>query len=212
VTTQRDLCPNPPEETKLKILDAAAKTFGEYGYHQATMTKIAEQAGVAKGTVYWYFTSKEDLFLGLLDNSLDKLYANLEQIVTDRTDPIEKLRRFIMAYLDFFGGQSHLGKIISNGGIQGLSTEFYHKMIEWHEKFDQLNFALISQGVKAGVFRDDLDDKHMAKVLAGVVSSIGSEQLFTLEEINKEAETDLILTLFLEGISSKQARVLRGVK
>lgn len=203
MTAQRDLCHNPPEETKLKILEAAAKTFGEYGYHQATMTKIAEEAGVAKGTVYWYFTSKEDLFLGLLDNSLAKLYANLELVVTSPTEPIEKLRRFILAYLDFFSRQSHLGQILSRGGIEGLSPEFYHKMIEWHDKFDRLNVELISQGVKAGAFRNDLDNKHMAKFLSGVVSAIGSTQILNLAEIDIEAETDLILTVFLDGISSK---------
>ena len=61
-----------PEATRAELLDAAAEVFARRGYHAATVDEIAARAGLSKGSVYWTFASKEELFLALLDERVDR--------------------------------------------------------------------------------------------------------------------------------------------
>jgi len=61
-----------PEGSRTRVLDAAAEVFAERGYERATVDEIATRAGLSKGTVYWNFASKEELFLALLDERIDR--------------------------------------------------------------------------------------------------------------------------------------------
>lgn len=194
---------NSQEETKSKIIEAATRVFGDFGYHNATIAKIAEEAGVAKGTVYWYFSGKEDLFLGMIENGLAVLVAKLERILGDKTLEIkEQLRGFITAYLGFYQDQRHLGKVIA-AGVQGISSEFHKRMLGWQERFSLVNVKLIQRGVAAGIIRSDMDPESMSMAFSGIISAMGSQYLFNSRHLNKESETEFVFTLFLEGVSCK---------
>ena len=191
------------EETKTRLLEAATQIFCELGYHNATMAKIAEVAGVAKGTVYWYFSGKEDLFLGMIVRALEELVTKLERVVAQTgVDFPEIFRRVTVEYLEFFYQQSHLSKVIINGA-QGLSTDFHKQMMYWHNRINLINVKMIRMGIEAGLFRSDLDIELVGSAYAGLVSAIGNETLFTNREPGIEEETQLITTIFLEGISRR---------
>lgn len=66
------------EETRTKLLDAAAKVFAEKGYERASMDDVAAEAGMTKGALYWNFDSKEGLFHTLLD---ERVYGPLRQLI-----------------------------------------------------------------------------------------------------------------------------------
>ncbi|MBO8126601.1 MAG: TetR/AcrR family transcriptional regulator [Firmicutes bacterium] len=190
------------EETKDRILEAAVKVFSESGYHNATMTRIAERAGVAKGTVYWYFASKEELFIGIIETGLSRVYARLKLVLSDgELKPDAKLRRVIEEYLLFFKEQHYLSKVVSTG-IQGLSQGFHARFMEWRKRFIKINAELIAEGVAAGLFRQELDPEKVALALSGILAGIGSQHLLTGEELNEEKETLFVFTLLLHGISS----------
>ncbi len=67
--------------TKDRILDAALAEFGEYGYFRTTMDRLAEKAGVAKGTLYWHFKSKEELLFAAIDRQYAKLGEKVAQML-----------------------------------------------------------------------------------------------------------------------------------
>lgn len=198
-----ELANTAPEETKTRLLEAATQIFCELGYHNATMAKIAETAGVAKGTVYWYFSGKEDLFLGMIVRALEELVTKLERVLA-QTGVVfpEIFRRVTVEYLEFFYRQSHLSKVIINGA-QGLSTDFHKQMMYWHNRINLINVKMIRMGIEAGSFRSDLDIELVGSAYAGLVSAIGNETLFTNREPGIEEETQLITTIFLEGISRR---------
>lgn len=70
--------------TREQLLDAAAEVFSRRGYHNASVDEVAEAAGFSKGAVYSNFTSKEDLFLALLDRHLDQVVGGWERFGSDR--------------------------------------------------------------------------------------------------------------------------------
>jgi AcrR family transcriptional regulator len=85
-----------------EILDIAAQLFAQHGYANTDVQAVADTLGVGKGTIYRYFPSKRELFLGAVDRGMALLRARVEAEVADIQDPLEILTRAIRAYLDFF--------------------------------------------------------------------------------------------------------------
>ena len=69
-----------PEGSRARLLDAAIAVFAGRGYERATMDEVAREAGLSKGTVYWNFASKEELFLALLDERIDRPARSLMEM------------------------------------------------------------------------------------------------------------------------------------
>ncbi len=96
-------------KTKKVIFDAAIKSFSKKGYHKSTMDEIAETAGVAKGTLYYHFKSKEDIFNFIIDEGVKIVQEELDDKTKYLDDPVEKLRKIcevqlslVITYLPFF--------------------------------------------------------------------------------------------------------------
>lgn len=80
------------------ILEAAEDLLIRKGYHSASMDEIAAQAGVAKGTLYQHFPTKEELFLALFDKTLDRFEQVVQQALLSAGDAQHKLKQ-ILAYV-----------------------------------------------------------------------------------------------------------------
>ncbi|KMT22747.1 TetR/AcrR family transcriptional regulator [Clostridium cylindrosporum] len=96
-------------KTKKVIFDAAIKSFSKKGYHKSTMDEIAEAAGVAKGTLYYHFKSKEDIFKFIIDEGIKMIKEELYDKTKHLDDPTDKLRKvcevqlkLVITYLPFF--------------------------------------------------------------------------------------------------------------
>ncbi len=85
-----------------EILASAARVFAACGYQGTDMQALADEAGVAKGTVYLYFTSKEELFLAAVDQGVKQMKAYIDAAVAGKVDPLEWIGAAIRAYLGFF--------------------------------------------------------------------------------------------------------------
>ena len=118
-------------ETKDRILEAALLVFGEKGYHNATMAEIAEAAAVGKGTLYWYFSSKEKLFSGMVEHGLGLLERKLRAIISDPTLSFPGLFKRITGYLG-----SPIPTVIGADLLNSLHN--LHDNDELHNQFLQL--------------------------------------------------------------------------
>src|SRR5256885_6429797 len=108
------------------ILEAARKVFAKKGFHDATVDDVANAAGVAKGTVYLYYRSKQDVYLAALKFGIGQMYAALVEDVNKAATTEEKLKALISAKLAYFDENrdffkiyySELGRIPTHpGGI-----------------------------------------------------------------------------------------------
>lgn len=97
------------EDKRNLIIDVAANLFSEFGFHEVNMEMVAKQAGIAKGTIYNYFKSKDDLYFAINETRLTKLILELERKFKEQADVIEDLRGFVihtfmflLKYKDFF--------------------------------------------------------------------------------------------------------------
>jgi AcrR family transcriptional regulator len=98
----------PRPATARRIVDAATGLFAERHYHQVRMDDIAERAGVSKGTLYGYFKDKEDLYLGLMLDSMSRLLRQIEECLEGLGSPEEKVHAFVGESLRFFERHEHV--------------------------------------------------------------------------------------------------------
>ncbi len=97
----------PPDELlrarrRHELLHAAIEVFARQGYQRTEVQQIADAAGVAKGTVYRYFPSKEALFLAAADYAMQALTQCVDEAVQAVEDPIDRLRTAAHAVADYF--------------------------------------------------------------------------------------------------------------
>src|ERR1043165_4940374 len=84
-----------------ELLHAARVVFSKRGFHDATIDEIARQAGVAKGTVYLYFKSKEAIYLGALRDGISTLIAEMRSKAEGDGTAEEKMRNLLAAKIGF---------------------------------------------------------------------------------------------------------------
>jgi len=94
------------------MLEAAAALFGTQRFHEVRMEDIATTAGVGKGTIYRYFSDKEDLYLALLERASKQMHDRLERAVSNMKGSSAKLRSVVSAIISFFDEQPHLLSLI----------------------------------------------------------------------------------------------------
>ncbi|HOK88754.1 MAG TPA: TetR/AcrR family transcriptional regulator [Candidatus Hydrogenedentes bacterium] len=122
-----------PDEKRVRIFAAALEIFSERGFHGATMDQVAERAGVAKGTVYRYFASKEELLRELFREAARELAEQFRISFGRDGDLVEMVESFITAWLDFIERNPTLYRILQTEGAY-LGGEggavFYEELIE----------------------------------------------------------------------------------
>jgi TetR/AcrR family transcriptional regulator, fatty acid metabolism regulator protein len=141
------------------ILRAAVKVFAETGYHNAKMSKIAEVAEVATGSLYVYFKNKEQILLRIFEMVWEKLYTNL-LILVKREDlnPIEKFDSMIDMIFDSFTESPAIAIVIANEQHH-LQFRRKEEFTLYFEKFLDLGEKIILEGIKNKTFNPNVDIK-----------------------------------------------------
>jgi TetR/AcrR family transcriptional regulator len=101
-------------KTKNLIFDSAIKIFSDKGYNGATMDEIAMNAGVAKGTLYYHFRSKEEIFKYIIDEGMRMIRDEIQTAVKNETEPLEKLREIFKVQLNLVHRNRDFFKVIAS--------------------------------------------------------------------------------------------------
>jgi len=145
-----------------QILETATILFANKGYHAATLDEVAEQLGVTKASLYYYFRNKEQLLREICIKMQEKMNDNVREIVLSGLSPVYKLRAFIKAQLNFISTNKDLCKVVFDEA-EALGKGAYKRIYlqsKLGEKFVQ---DIIEEGVKSGCFA--VDDVKMASFL-----------------------------------------------
>ena len=183
------------------ILRAAIRVFANNGYFNSKVADIAREAGVADGTVYLYFKSKEEILHSIFDRSMEKAIADGKKQLADITDPREKLRRIALLHLERLGADRDLA-VVFQVELRG-STKFM-------EEFSAAGFAeylelirlTFEQGQQAGVFRPELNAKVVAKILFGALDEMATNWILSRRRYALPAQASAVIDLFLNGVSA----------
>ena len=100
------------QDKRARILDAAVHVFAERGFFTATVAEIARAAGVADGTIYLYFKSKDDLLLRLFDEKMTELLEEARQAVAQQGPAPVRLKRFIQLHFTVVERDPELARVL----------------------------------------------------------------------------------------------------
>jgi TetR/AcrR family transcriptional regulator, fatty acid metabolism regulator protein len=181
------------------ILRAATKVFAQNGYFQSQVADVAKVAGVAAGTVYLYFKSKDDLLVSIFERSMGAVLAEGRAAVGGIADPAERLRQLAHLHLGRLGRDRDLAVVFQVELRQ--SVKF---MERFSESFLQDYFKLIRQaiadGQQRGAFRKDLSATTATKIFFGALDEMATNWVLSRRKYDLSAEADAVVDLFINGV------------
>ncbi|MGI9553292.1 MAG: TetR/AcrR family transcriptional regulator [Thermodesulfobacteriota bacterium] len=155
---------------KNNIIRIAAKLFSDKSFHDVTMDEIAEQVGVAKGTLYLYFSSKENLYLEILEHTFDSIESLLEAEVAKSDSAPEKLKKVLAIIIKFYRENIDVLKILSRDETHIIQE--HHELTEkWRLRRINLYDKIIKKGITEGSFKTT-NSELAALILYGSVGAV----------------------------------------
>jgi TetR/AcrR family fatty acid metabolism transcriptional regulator len=184
------------------ILRAAIDVFAERGYFNAQVADVARAAGVAAGTVYLYFKSKDDLLVSIFERSMREGLAHSRDAVANLADPRERLRRLARGHLARLGGDRKLAIVFQVELRQ--STKFMERFSSTLLR-DYLGLIrqAIADGQREGVFRSDIKPTSAAKMLFGALDEMATNWILSRRRYSLEADADTVVDLFINGARAR---------
>lgn len=161
------------DSVKERILDASIKLFLAHGFAGTTVKGLTDAAGVAKGTLYWYYKSKNQLLEEIIDQYSKELYDGaVKRIGACQGDFKTKFKLFYKFVTELAREKREL-LLVSNtllGELMGSGTEAEEKMREVHTKLHDFAKDLLDEGKKEGVIKKGLDtDLHAHIIMANFI-------------------------------------------
>lgn len=182
------------------ILRAAIKVFANRGYFSSKVADIAGEAGIADGTVYLYFKSKDDILHSIFDRAMTEFIDEGRRQLAEIENPVERIRRIAQLHLEKLGADRNMA-IVFQVELRG-STKFM-------EQFSAAGFGeyldiirkTIADGQAAGVFRTDLKPVVGAKILYGALDEMVTNWILSKRSYPLAPMADEVLKVFFGGVS-----------
>jgi len=153
------------------ILDAALRTFVQRGYPQTKVAEIASEAGVAEGTLYNYFPSKEDLLLALFDEKWSRIIDDIKKKLISVDNPNDQLKAIFSTVVKLFKKNRHIAELFMIDIKQSsifLNNYTINRIVEFIDIIEEI----LKEGKRKGIYRKDLDTRVAKMVIFGAAQGI----------------------------------------
>lgn len=193
-----------PDEKRKRILDCALKIITERGFHQITMDEVAAESGVAKGTVYRYFKSKEDLLDQLLVTTSQMIVERFSKSFTGEQNVIDEIQCFIEDWLQFIEENHDLYRLIQAEGIlphSGRRAKFYEYLMS--------NFPMAKERIVAMNAAGELKMVSFSTVaygMLGFIDGVVNKWFRSGMSYPLRDETPVILEVLINGFAKERGR------
>ncbi|KGY10930.1 TetR family transcriptional regulator [Vibrio tubiashii] len=185
-------------DKRQKIIDAAEKLIAESGFHGLSMHKIAREAGVAAGTIYRYFSDKEDLLLQVRLAVVERNAGLIQQGVDDSMNLKERFRKMWLNIFELSG--SNIINLKNRAQYDSLPCVRSHETKEIERKMFYKLDRLFTEGREQGVFKP-LENSVLAALSLEVSATLARKQALGYYQLDEnaiesaiEASWDAIIT------------------
>jgi TetR/AcrR family transcriptional regulator, fatty acid metabolism regulator protein len=151
-----------------QIVDAAVIVIAENGYHQAQVSKIAKEAGVADGTIYLYFKNKEDILISVFREKMGVFAENVKEILKIDISATEMLAKMIENHFSLLNGDRHLA-IVTQLELRQSNKELRYRINEVLKEYLVLLDAILKEGIKRGEFDERIDVRLARQMVFGTI-------------------------------------------
>lgn len=181
------------------ILRAGVRVFAAKGFFNSKVADIAREAGIADGTVYLYFKSKDEILHSIFDRAMADFIEEGRRELEPLEDPIEKLRTIARLHLQRLSADRDLA-IVFQVELRG-STKFMREFsAAGFAKYLDIIKRTIEAGQKQGVFRKDMKPVVCAKIFYGALDEMVTNWILSANNYPLPPMADEVLKIYLGGL------------
>lgn len=189
-----------PDTIREMIKDAALRLFSKFGYRKTAVDEIARDARIAKGTIYNYFSTKDDLIRAVFREEEEKMVSQVRGHIREESDPADKLKKILTEKLGAVEKSPLLAQVLSekrDNLIAGLDKEL--------ERLDHLETDMIEEILRDGNSQLSLAEGELEEMSRAIQRALRGLELSYLEGHHDQIEqdADLLLGALFDGLKKK---------
>lgn len=188
--------PDKPQQ----IIEAAIRVFARNGYYNSRVSDIAREAGIASGTIYLYFRTKDEILVTLFREKMAEWVAHVRREIASESDPIARVRRLVALHFTVLESNPDLAEVVQVELRQGHK---FFRGASAHEvsAYFELISSLLEEGVAAGAIRDDVPIKLATKMLFGAMDQLATSWVLGKRAYRLTDAADAVASIFLKGVT-----------
>jgi TetR/AcrR family fatty acid metabolism transcriptional regulator len=154
-----------------RILGAAVRVFAKKGFYATRVSEVAKAAGVADGTIYLYFKSKDELLVSLFEDRVERLLRYLHEELPKTASAPEKLKRIVELQLGLLEGERDLAEVVTVIVRQSTKLMKEHAAPKFMAYLDAIA-RVVADGQASGELRSDISPHLAARAIFGALDGV----------------------------------------
>ena len=183
-----------------QIVDAAVRVFARNGYYNSRVSDVAREAGVASGTIYLYFKTKDEILVTLFREKMAAWVAYVRDKIRDEADAVAKIRRLVALHFSVLEKDPALAEVVQIELRQGHK---FFRGASAHEisAYFELIGSVLEEGQAAGTIRRDIAVKTAVKVLFGAMDQMATSWVLGKRKYRLSDAAEDVASIFLRGVT-----------
>ena len=189
----------PDPDKPQQIIDAAVRVFARSGYYNSRVSDIAREAGIASGTIYLYFKTKDEILVTLFREKMAAFVGQLRAAIAREPDAVAKIRRLVALHFEVLERNPALAEVVQVELRQGHK---FFRGASAHEvsQYFALIGSVLQEGIAAGRVRSALPVKVATKVLFGAMDQVATSWVLGKRAYRLGDTAEAVATIFLKGV------------
>ena len=193
--------PDKPQQ----IIEAAVRVFARKGYYNSRVSDIAREAGIAAGTIYLYFKTKDDILVTLFRDKMTEFVDAMRKAIAAEPDAASKVRRLVSLHFRLLEGDPDLAEVLQVELRQGQKFFRGASGQEIGAYFGLIG-SVLEEGVAEGRFRLNGSVKVATKMLFGAMDQMATSWVLGKRGYRLADTADAVAEIFLQGVAAPAAR------
>lgn len=181
------------------IIDAAVRVIAKHGFHNAQVSRIAREAGVADGTIYLYFENKEDILISLFNEKMGQFIETCRERISAEESVERKLYVLVHAHLGQLASYPEMA-IVTQIELRQSNPQVSQGIGDVLKRYFNLIDEIVTEGMETGVFRSDVDVRMARMMIFGTLDETVTSWVMKQCKYNLVSLADPIHNLFLYGL------------
>lgn len=190
-------------EKRERILESAVHVFAEKGFYLARISDVAENAGIADGTIYLYFKNKDDLLLTIFEEKMDLLMGELDRALDGVENPLDRIRTFARHHFRQVKAHPRLAEVLQ------VELRLSNKFLKEYRPTKLWSYLgrvgdMVKEGQAQGLIRPEVDPFIAMWMLFGALDEIAMQWVLARKKdrFSLEKAADDVADCFIRGIST----------
>jgi AcrR family transcriptional regulator len=199
------------KEKKDQIVEAAIREFARKGFSRTTINDIANAASIGKGTVYEYFSNKEEIVHETFRFFMHLMEPDFQAILISKVTAKEKLRQILDGFSHSVNSEYHQelmelmfefwSEAIKDKGSKGVMFE---QMIKFYHVYREIFADIIIEGMGDGSFRKDINPRSTAAMIVGTLDGLMVQWILERETLDFKDILKTVTITVLDGITAEK--------